>query len=105
MISKRPCHWNVVLGIVTATMLALAGGCSRDELVQLGASQDEVVRQLGDPDRKAVLDGKVLRDLGEMSDRNLMEYQLIYVYDDSGLQVWFKGGKVTGVIRNGVSVY
>ena len=74
-------------------------------MVQLGMSPQEVVRLLGEPDRKSVLDGKVLRDLGEIESKHRDEYRTVYTYKESGLQVWFKAGKATGATRNGISIF
>ncbi|HWQ69114.1 MAG TPA: hypothetical protein VN494_04035 [Patescibacteria group bacterium] len=67
-------------------------------------SQVEVVQLLGEPDRKAILVGKVLRDLDQVRDEDVTGLRLVYVYETSGLQVWFKDGRVTGVTRYGVSI-
>jgi hypothetical protein len=72
--------------------------------IRLGMSQEEVVQLLGEPDRKAVLVGKVLRDIYKVYDEDVTRLRLVYVYETSGLQVWFKDGRVTGVTRHGVSI-
>jgi len=67
-------------------------------------SQEEVVQLLGEPDRKAVLVGKVLRDLDKAHDEDVNRLRLVYVYETISLQVWFKVGRVTGVTQHGVSI-
>ncbi len=93
----------VSLGVaILSIFLAYAGASA--EGVRLGMSQEEVVQLLGEPDRKAVLVGKVLRDLDEVRDEDVSRLRLVYVYETFGLQVWFKDGRVTGVTRHGVSI-
>lgn len=66
-------------------------------------SAADVVRALGEPSRKAVLVGKELRDLDEAEAGNDPgDRRLVYVYDDTGVQVWLQNGVVTGVVRDGV---
>jgi hypothetical protein len=81
-----------------------AYACASAEEVRLGMSQEEVVQLLGEPDRKAVLVGKVLRDLDKVRDEDVTRSRLVYVYETSGLQVWFKDSRVTGVTRHGLSI-
>lgn len=90
--------WVAMLSIV------LVYACASAEEVRLGMSQVEVVQLLGEPDRKAILVGKVLRDLDQVRDEDVTGLRLVYVYETSGLQVWFKDGRVTGVTRHGVSL-
>ncbi len=91
--------------IMGVTILVFAAACTEPRKVQLGMSQLEVVGLLGEPDRISVLDGKVLRELDELEATDLVEYRLVYTYDEPGLQIWFEVGKVTGVTRDGVSSY
>lgn len=84
----------------------MAGACVPEDDLRLGMSQENVVQLLGEPSRKSVLIGKVLRDIDQFpAGEDLARFRLVYVYDKSGLQVWFEDGKVTGVIRNGVSMF
>jgi hypothetical protein len=46
--------------------------------------------------------GKALRDAEQLSAEDLARLRLVYIYEPSGLQVWFREGKVTGVTRQGV---
>ncbi len=89
---------------VAILFIFLAYACASAEKVRLGMSQEEVVQLLGEPDRKAVLVGKVLRDLDKVRDEDVTRLRLVYVFDTVRLQVWFKGGRVTGVTRHGVSI-
>lgn len=85
--------------------LPLATGFAGGSQVRLGMSPEEVVEILGSPDRRAVLDGKLLRDLSELDPAtDISQRRLVFFYDDIDLQVWFKDGQVTGVIQNGVPI-
>ena len=88
---------------VAVLLIPLACAWASAEQIQLGMSQDEVVQLLGEPDRKAVLVGKVLREIEKVPEVGLAQARLVYVFDTLRLQVWFKDGKVTGVTRDGVS--
>ena len=74
--------------------------------VAFGMREQEVVRILGQPERKVILQGKLFLDLegGTMfSDRpNAM---IVFLYERDNVRVWFRRGKVTDVTRDGVSVY
>lgn len=89
---------------VAILVVFLVYACASAENVRLGMSREEVVQLLGEPDRKAVLVGKVLRDLDTVPDEDVTGLRLVYVYETSRLQVWFKDGRVTGVTRHGVSI-
>jgi hypothetical protein len=67
-----------------------------------GMSEERVLQLLGQPTRKAALVGKALRDAEQLSAEDLARLRLVYIYEPSGLQVWFREGKVTGVTRQGV---
>jgi hypothetical protein len=67
-------------------------------------SEEQVVQLLGEPTRKAALVGKALQDIQRLSAEELARLRLVYIYDPSGLQVWFQEGRVTGVTRHGVLV-
>ena len=92
------CLWVTILSISPAY------ACASAEEVRLGMSQEEVVQLIGEPDRKAVLVGKVLRDLDTVRAEDATQFRLVYVYETPGLQVWFRVGKVTGLTRYGVSI-
>ncbi len=69
-------------------------------------SREDVVHLLGEPNREAVLVGKVLRDADQLpAEEDLTRFRLVYIDDKSGLQVWFMDGKMTGVTRYGFSVH
>lgn len=107
MIAERPHLWVSTCAIVLVALIILAAGCTQTDMktVQLGMSPQEVVRLLGEPDRKSVLDGKVLRDLSEIVSEDRDKYRIVYTYEESGLQVWFKAGKATGATRHGISIF
>ena len=71
----------------------------------MGMQQQEVINLLGEPDDKSFLDGKVLRSLSELDPNNIDKYRIVFTYEDSNIQVWFKAGKVTGATRKGISVF
>lgn len=98
-------RWATLPAAIGAAILFIAGACAGEDEVELGMPQQDVVQLLGKPSRKAVLVGKVLRDLDRIpAEEDVSRFRLVYFYDETGLQVWFKDGKVTGVVRNGVSV-
>lgn len=84
-----------------AILLAATIACAPAGEVKPGMSSTEVLRVLGEPTRKALLDGKELREVApgeEVGDR-----RVVYFYDATGLQVWLQNGTVTGVVRDGVA--
>ena len=102
---RRQGRTRQLVSLLVAIMsLFLACADVNEEKVRLGMSQEKVIQLLGEPDRKAVLVGKVLRDLGKVRDEDLTRLRLVYVFDTLSLQVWFEGGRVTGVTRHGVSI-
>ena len=90
--------------LVAVVFIFFFRSCVSGEKVRLGMLQKEVVQLLGEPDRKAILVGKVLRDLDKVRDEDVTRLRQVYVFDGLKLQVWFKGGRVTGVTRDGVSI-
>lgn len=92
-----------VRGVVGTAAVWASSACVQEE-VHLGMSQRDVVHVLGQPDRQAVLVGKVLQDPRELKPEEVAQHRLVYIYDHSGLQVWFANGKVTGMTRDGVPV-
>jgi hypothetical protein len=84
--------------------VALCVSGATDEL-RLDMSQQDVERILGVPDRRAVLIGKTLKNIGAQMPEEFEHSRLIYIYDKMGLQVWFLDGRITGVTRYGVSVF
>lgn len=98
-------HRFTLCVLAAMSCLPLASGSLEGRRVRLGMTPEEVVQILGTPDRRAILDGKLLRDLSELdSATDLSKHRLVFFYDDIYLQVWFKDGHVTGVIQNGVSI-
>lgn len=106
MSCQRLFEWATLRAVIGAMILFAAGACAPADEVRLGMSQENVVQLLGEPSRKAVLVGKVLRNVDQLpTQEDLARFRLVYFYDPSGLQVWFKDDRVTGVVRNGVSVF
>lgn len=96
---------SVLHATVGAALALLAGACAAADEVRPGMPREDVVHLLGEPDRMAVLDGKVLRGVEELpAEADASRLRLVYFYDESRLQVWFKDGKVTGVTRDGIAV-
>ena len=96
---------SVFHAAVGVALVLLAGACGAADELRIGMPREDVVHLLGEPNRKAVLDGKVLRDVEELpAEVDASQFRLVYFYDESGLQVWFKDGKVTGVTREGIAV-
>ncbi len=93
-----------IFGMTTIFIFLVCPSSASAEKLQLGMSQEDVVRLLGKPDRKQVLVGKVLRDLDKVPPDDLTRLRLVYIYETPGVQVWFKVGKVTGATRNGISI-
>lgn len=75
------------------------------ETVRLEMTTEQVLDILGEPDRRAVLEGKLLRNLTQRdSEIDLSKYRLVFIYETTHLQIWFKEGRVTGMTQNGVAV-
>jgi hypothetical protein len=85
-------------------ILAVSRASAQHGDVRRGMTTEQVTLLLGEPDRKAVLIGKVLRDADQFSAEDLARLRLVYIYDLSGLRVWFLDNTVTGVTRDGVSL-
>ena len=80
-------------------------GCEEPDKIKLGMSPQEVIKEMGQPDSKSILDGKVLRKIdNNESSYDLKKYRLVYTYKKSSIQVWFLDSKVTSVTKNGVSI-
>jgi hypothetical protein len=89
--------------VLVVAILAVNHAAGQPDEVRPGMSPEQVTRLLGEPDRKAVLVGKALRSPDDLSADEAARLRLVYIYEPSGLQVWFQNGKVTGVTRQGVS--
>jgi hypothetical protein len=73
--------------------------------VTIGMPMQEVIAALGEPDRKTVLSGKVLRDLAEISpEAAVSKSRIVFIYNKDNIQVWFRQGRVTGVTKDGISI-
>ncbi len=80
-------------------------GCASAGGVDIGMTAEEVVTRLGEPDRKAVLDGKLLRDVTALEPgTDLSQYRLMFSYEADAVQVWFENGLVSGMTKDGISV-
>ena len=83
-------------------MVMAAINSAGDILVKLGMTQKEVMAVLGEPDKKAILSGKVLKDLQKM-ETDTSEHRTVFIYHEKNLKVWFLRGVVTGVTNAGLS--
>ena len=93
-----------MLGCAVSGVALCVSGAAED--LRLEMSQQDVERILGTPDRKAVLIGKTVKSIGGSQIPAEFEHlRYIYIYDKTGLQVWFQDGRVTGVTHYGVSMF
>ena len=91
--------------VITGMCVMLEPSGAQAAPICLGMTLDHVVALLGKPDRKAVLEGKVLRTLTQDdSESDLGQNRLVFIYDQTKLQVWFKNGRVTGMTQDGLAV-
>lgn len=73
--------------------------------VTIGMSVQEVLTILGEPDRKAVLSGKLLRDVPKNDAETLAStFRMVFIYQRSTIHVWFRQGRVSGMTKDGVSI-
>ena len=105
MARMRSVRGSWLLSLILAIGVSLPAAAGVTFPVKIGMREEEVVRVLGEPERKAILEGKVLRELkgGAVppKHRNAM---LVFLYDRRNVRVWFRHGSVTDVTQNGVSV-
>jgi hypothetical protein len=95
------------LGIVAIVLFTTVSWAVPAEImdVTIGMTMQEVMAIMGEPDRKAVLSGKILQDLAEISpDVARSNARIVFIYNKDNLQVWFRQGRVTGMTKDGVSV-
>jgi 3-isopropylmalate dehydratase small subunit len=87
-------------GLLLVTLLSLTPQTAVAEVMPM----QEVLTILGEPDRKAILSGKLLRDVPENSTEIFASNsRIVFIYRHNNLQVWFRQGRVTGVTKDGVS--
>lgn len=73
--------------------------------VKIGMPIQEVLTILGEPDRKAVLSGKLLRDVPEKDAETLSSIsRMVFIYQRSNIHVWFQQGRVSGITKDGESI-
>ena len=73
--------------------------------VTIGMPMQDVIATLGEPDRKAVLSGKVMRDLAEIDpEAAVSKSRIVFIYNKDNIQVWFRQGRVTGITKDGISI-
>lgn len=96
--------WMALQVAIAALTVLIMNACNAEDRLRVDMSEAEVIRIMGEPSRKAVLIGKALRSIDELpAGEDVARFRLVFVYEESGLQVWFRDGKVTGITRNGVS--
>ena len=65
--------------------------------VKIGMSIQEVLTILREPDRKAVLSGKLLRDVPENDAETLASIsRMAFIYQRSNIHVWFRRDESPG---------
>ena len=107
MLRPKAASRTVRVAALSAALMALAACRTQAPAAEVrpGMSETRVVQILGAPPRTAVLVGKELRALADLPvGADPGQYRLVYIYERSGLLVWFKDGQVTGVTRGGVAV-
>lgn len=95
------------VGLFLMALFSLTPQAAFAELmdVKVGMPMEEVLTILGEPDRKAILSGKLLRDVPENSAETLSsKSRLVFIYKHNNVQVWFRQGLVTGMTKDGVSI-
>jgi 3-isopropylmalate dehydratase small subunit len=93
-------------GLLLVTLLSLTPQTAVAEVmdVKIGMPMQEVLTILGEPDRKAILSGKLLRDVPENSTEIFASNsRIVFIYRHNNIQVWFRQGRVTGMTKDGVS--
>jgi len=85
-------------------LLIIGCGCLPQNKVKLGMSPEQVINEMGQPDSKSIVDGKVLRKINDDEARYEKIYRIVYGYEKDRIQIWFFERKVTGMTRNGASV-
>ena len=93
--------------LLLTTLLSLTPQTAIAEVmdVKIGMPMQEVLTILGEPDRKAILSGKLLQDVPENSAETLSsKSRIVFIYKHN-VQIWFRQGHVTGVTKDGVSIH
>ncbi|MGC4098335.1 MAG: hypothetical protein QM706_14570 [Nitrospira sp.] len=73
--------------------------------VKVGMPIHQVLTILGEPNRKAVLSGKLLRDVPEKDAETLSSIsRMVFIYQRSNIHVWFQLGRVSGMTKDGMSI-
>ena len=97
----------LLLGILAVVLSTTVSPAVHAQImdVTIGMPMQEVIAALGEPDRKAVLSGKVLRDLAEISPEvAVSKSRIVFIYNKDNIQVWFQQGRVTGITKDGISI-
>ena len=97
-------HVALFLVIAFSTVVSWAAPAEVMD-VKIGMLMQDVIGILGEPDRKAVLSGKLLRDFTEISSEEITSHsRIVFIYNKDNVQVWFRDGRVTGMTKNGISI-
>ena len=98
---KVPDLMKLCFPAVIIILLVFGTACSSTDKISLGMTWEKVVRKLGEPDKKCILERKLLREMKkDKNNFNLNYLQMVYSYEKSGIQVWFLKGRVTDIIKN-----
>ncbi len=100
---------SLLIGLLlcaTALSVTIPSVASAEAMnVTIGMSMEDVITILGEPDRKAVLSGKVLRDLAVVGPEDAVsKSRIVFIYEKDHVQVWFQQERVTGMTQDGVSI-
>ncbi len=91
---------RILAGIVAGLSIAACqdhNGAAAADMAAPGMTFAEVEARLGPPDRKAVLEGKDIEEVGDVAAADAAGKRTVYIYDKKQLRVWFKDGRVTAV--------
>ncbi len=100
---------SLLIGLLictTAVSVTVPWAASAETMnVTIGMSMQDVITIIGEPDKKAVLSGKVLRNFTEVSPETAVsKSRIVFIYEKNNVQVWFQQGRVTGMTKDGVSI-
>jgi hypothetical protein len=87
------------IGLVAGLLacLPVSAQCSSPQpAISIGMTSSEVRARLGAPERIAVLNGKVIRNISPEAEPRV-QGRMVYFYRDGKLAIWFERMRVTGV--------
>ncbi len=102
---KQSVQINLFGMVIFLIVFFLTGACAKQKDITHGMSAKEVIQRMGAPDSIAVQEGKLLRKLEAAEVKDFTGKRIVYIYEVNNIQIWFENGKVSGMTRNGVSVF